>query len=500
MAEPFKTENWALWVQPDGPNTDMQFLGCHDLDDLEEPGQGIAEIIRCFRADGSGWDVLGATRNPPDMITTTISGLIQKTADWLEKIKERGCEFPFYINGLTCPPYDVFTGAPRTFFLGHTEIGTRTLSNLAKREEQGVSGQAFELTGWPPLLSARAMTLGRQQVAEYSGLNDIHFGNVGKCADDCGAALPVCSYGVAVADAPAGSPAVEGDVWYTQDGGATWNLCAAVPFAAGINLMSGVIFPIAANTFRLLVAREADGVNPMHVSYSDDWGANWTDVTVSAVAGLGAVREGALFELDPYHIWLCLTDGYVYFSNDFGATWTRQSGGAGAPTANDLKEVWFSDAANGMSVGASDTVLVTTDGGSTWTLATATGGGNNLNCCGENGGGGIWWAGDSGGDVYYSANHGTTWAQREFTGDGVGAVNDVEFVNTLVGFLLHDNATPVGSIYRTRNGGRNWELITDVANAGLNSLHACGVNQVYAVGEAYHPGLAGTAVILEGTD
>jgi photosystem II stability/assembly factor-like uncharacterized protein len=216
--------------------------------------------------------------------------------------------------------------------------------------------------------------------------------------------------------------------------------------------------------------------------------------------GLGANREGALFVLDSYHIWLCLDDGYIYFSGDFGVTWTRQAGGVGAPTANDLNEVWFVDSENGMAVGDSDTVLVSSDGGDTWTLATATGGANNLLCCTENDGGGIWWAGDSGGEMYYSSDHGTTWTRRDFPGDEVGDINDVEFVNSLVGFLIHDNATPVGSVYRTRNGGTDWELMTDVTNNGLLSLHACGVNLVYAAGEPQPGGGAGTAVILKGED
>ena len=37
----------ALWVQPDGPNTEPKFLGCHELGDLSEAEGGV-ELIRCF--------------------------------------------------------------------------------------------------------------------------------------------------------------------------------------------------------------------------------------------------------------------------------------------------------------------------------------------------------------------------------------------------------------------------------------------------------------------
>ncbi len=500
MAAPFTSKKWGLWVQPDGPNTIMRFLGCHDVDDVEAPGEGIGEIIRCFKADGSGWEVRGTTITPPEMVTTTVTTLIEETADWLEKILDSGnCEFPFYLNGAPCPPNDVFPHTSRSFLLERAKLGTEGLQGLSNREEDNVSTQSFEVTAWPPLHRARGMTLGRQQLAEYAAINDVHFLSSSLCASDCNTALPSCSYGIAVADSPPGSPAEFGNVWYTQDGGALWTVCVADPFVAGEDIVSGVIFQIGASTYRLLVARAVDGANPMEVAYSDDWGANWTLVVVSAVGTLGANLEGALFALNPYHIWLCLDTGYVYFSGDFGITWTLQAGGAGAPTAADLNEIWFADAENGMAVGDDGAVIYTTDGGDTWTLGTQPNGPVDLLCVSENTGG-IWWVGDIQGNLWYSLDQGTTWTQRGFTGDGVGAVNDVEFVNTLVGFLLHDDGGPVGSVYRTRNGGTDWELMTDVINAGLNSLHGCHVNLVYAGGEVYQPGLGGTAVVLKGED
>ena len=498
MAEYFQTKQWSLWIQPDGPNTTTYLLKCADLDDLTEPGQGIAEIVRCFRPDGSGWDTLLATYEPPDFISTTVTELMQASASWVEKTKEMGCEVPFYVNGAYCPPYDVFGNSHRSFGLPRTVVGSATFSNLTKREESGESTQAYELSAWPPLISYRAMTLARQVIAEHDDLNDVHFFNTQKCTDYCGSRLDICTYGVTCGNAPgAGSAAVPGAVYYTQDGGATWTICTQQPLTGTESAMSCVGYQIGANTYRLLVARDAAGAN-MEVFYSDDWGANWTPVIVATVAQ-GATREGALFCLDPYHIWLCLSGGYIYFSSDYGATWTEQS--AGGVTASDLNEIWFSDETTGMCVGNAGAVLYTNDGGATWTAGTDPSGGDHLLCVTENAGGRIWWVGDSNADLWYSTDQGTTWGQRTFPGSGdTGEVTDVEFGTRITGFLLHDDTTPVGSVYRTRDGGFTWEIIPDVINAGLNSVHYCNANRCFAVGDCYLPAVPGTAVILKGSD
>ena len=30
----FSAKDGAVWIQPDGPNQDVEFLGCHDVDDV----------------------------------------------------------------------------------------------------------------------------------------------------------------------------------------------------------------------------------------------------------------------------------------------------------------------------------------------------------------------------------------------------------------------------------------------------------------------------------
>jgi hypothetical protein len=375
MAEPFRSPHWALWVQPDGPNTSIYYLGCHTLDDVEAPGGGIKDIIRCFKADGTGLDTLTTTRNPPEPITTTVTGLINEAADWLERIVEgANCPFPLYVNGKKCPPYDVFGGAERWYALEHAEVGTTTLMGLSNREEDNISEQAFEITAWPPMVRGRAIITDSITNTFEEIINDITSCSTPRCAGECGTAVDICDTMVAASDADGAAAA---EILISYDNGSTWTATAADPGAVAEDMKSILCFPIDADTTRILVAREEIAAEQATVFYSDDWGATWTEVAVGGTVQYGAVYGGALFGFNMHNIWLISTDGAaateMFFSDDGGETWTEQAIGIAIGYA-----VSFADLDDGMAVGAADAVYTTTDGGATWGAATATGGGGDM--------------------------------------------------------------------------------------------------------------------------
>lgn len=488
MPDSYTRKQWGAWLQEDGPNTQPVFLGCHDFDDISEP-LGKTTLIRCFKPDGSGWNIIGNTQDPPDPVTVKVTTVIYETADYLEAVR---CPATLFLTGVKCGRKDLFTNWGRAFALNLATVTNKTLSGLASREEDGTSEQSFEFESRPPVHRLYGMTIVRQSTTETEGLNDVVFCNAAQCASECGAAKDLCEIGAAVGDAAAGSPTNTADVLRTTNSGGTWAATATDPFAGGEDIISIVCFDISKTVTRYLVARESVLATPMEVAYSDDNGATWTAVTVGAVNAQGANRGGALFALDMHHIWLVVDGGYVYFSDDGGETWDTQD--AGVATAQDLNAVWAADAENVMAVGDTDAVIVTSDGGNTWSAATATGGGNNLYCVGYNPYG-IWWAGDSGAELYYSNDNATTWTQRTgWTGSGTGDIADIQFANELCAFMIHNTAAPVGTILRTIDGGYTWDAMTTPSNDGLNALWVCDCNLFYAVGEPS----GGTAVILKG--
>ena len=159
-------------------------------------------------------------------------------------------------------------------------------------------------------------------------------------------------------------------------------------------------------------------------------------------------------------------------------------------TANDLSSIHFLDQDIGYCVGASDTVLKTTNGGVTWSLATATGGGaalNDVHVLDDR-----VWIVSADPAIYYSEDGGVTWTAR--TGvPGSAAANDypwIEFANEFQGFMISNTAGPVGTVLRTINGGYTWEEITTPDNDGINAGHLISPNDLYVVGPVEGGGTA----------
>ena len=488
-----KAGDGTIWILPNGPNTKPVLLGCHMLDDIKRP-RGDQTLRYCPDISApSKWKAVLSYKGEPGPVTTTITTYVQRVMDVLESLD---CPVPLYILKRFCGRGDTFTNYDRAFALPGTDITNEGLTQLVAREpgDENASEQSFDVSAQDMFRVSGGIKVARQSIAETASLNDIAFCNTQKCEDSCGEAQAVCDDGFVVGDYPAGSPAVKSDVWYTNNGGGAWAFDGQ-PFAAGEDVASAICFPVGKNTTRWLVARgTTDAGNPAEVAYSDDGGLTWTNVDVGTVDGQYVVRGNGLFALDQYHVWCVTTGGYIYFSDDGGLTWAAQE--AGVLTVQNYNAIWFSDASNGMAVGDVDNVATTGDGGTTWSAGTATGSGDDLISVYVIDSKKAWVGADEAAGnatLYYTTDGATTWAVRTFSGHATGDVSDVQFVNELIGWMIHNTAAPVGTMFRTINGGYDWEAWTGPTNAGLNALWACGPNLAFAVGEAS----GGTAVILK---
>ncbi len=145
-------------------------------------------------------------------------------------------------------------------------------------------------------------------------------------------------------------------------------------------------------------------------------------------------------------------------------------------TLNTLRDVYFVDADNGLSVG---------DKGQIYRITKASSGGQfyepqsnttqNLNgifmldlCTG-------WVVGD-GGVILKTLNGGLSWQQQ--SSSTTANLRDVHFANADQGWAVGDG----GVIVVTSNGGANWATETSGVTADLKSVHTNSVNAVYAVG------------------
>lgn len=304
-------------------------------------------------------------------------------------------------------------------------------------------------------------------------INDIAFCNEERCASDCGNALDVCEQGVLVPNAVTGG-AGGADVVYTTDSGGTWANTTAQPFDSEENIISNTCIRVSNSTTRWIVVRESDGATAAEIAYSDDSGETWTNVDVeSSGSFLGAVDSGALFAYDPKHLWLVLSSGYIVFSSDGGVTWSTQD--AGTATTEDYNAVHFASKDVGFAVAANGIVVKTDDGGNTWTTVTAITGTPSVQCVFVFDEDNVI-VGDDGGDIWRSFDSGVTWTSL-YTGT---SIKDIDFVNPYVGWAADGT-----SILRTRNGGEDWETVTDGLPSDVGAFNAvwgCDSNYAFAVG------------------
>jgi photosystem II stability/assembly factor-like uncharacterized protein len=471
----------ALWIQI-GTNREPQYLGCHAFDELSQ-GKGDKTLIWC--KDPSGPDkfvVAGSFRGAKEPAKFSIEIVLQDTADFLETVADQECNI--YVNKYIMGKADLFTNYDRSNILSGVLITQESEKGLVARDpgDNAPHMATFEMSAdeW---FKAIPMTVARQSVVDANNGQVIRFydSNVGYFAAKA-AALG------------------KSKVYITENGGGAWSLTATQPFAADEDIISMSVFPIDRNTHRVLVVRDDDVAAAIKVAYSDDGGDTWHLVTVGSTNGQKALGQRALFTLDVHHIWLVTSGGFVYFSNNGGVTWSTQD--AAAATTADLYAVHFTDSTYGVAVGATDKVLVTSDGGTTWSLATASGSGATLWSCFRKDANNLWVSGAAGGGntLWYSEDGGTTWDGRAFSGGSAdstaGIVKVIDFVNDLIGFIAHQSAGPVGTILRTRDGGYTWEAATTPSNAGLTSLEAMNVNRVSVCG----PASGGTAFIAKASN
>ena len=464
----FKTSDGALFVQPEGPNTQPRFVGCVDVDQLSEPGGAIDTLIRCFKPDGSGWYTLDSTVTPPDPVTTTITTIVEGAANYLEQL-ESGVA-TLFIHQRADGRADTFGNYDRSWVLEKAYIGEKTASDLIMREEDNPSTMGFGISAMPPVYRVFKKMTGRLSSGTAEAINGIHFVSA--------------KIGFAVNDALSGSPSDKAGVYYTTNKGVTWTAAAALPFAGAENIAAVTAFYIGRSTVRVVVARgTTDAGNPMEIAYSDDYGATWSTVNVGSTNGQFAKGPHALYAAGPYAMWLVVDDGYIYHSSDGGITWSTQS--SGGATSEDLVCVHFVSEKVGYAGGLNDAIVKTEDGGVSWTATTGDTNSSadilDLHVIDAD----HVWVGTDDGEIFYTEDGGITWTERAFSGSGTGDIKALKFLDgsSLFGFMLHNSASPVGTVKVTIDGGYTWESITTFTNSGLNDIFIMDENTAYFAGE-----------------
>lgn len=481
-------KNGALFIQPSGPGTRPYYLACHDVDDIDIDKGTVNTLLQCFDVYGE-WKTLGFTRTAPGLIDVTLGTYIGKTADRLEKIK---CPFALYLLLRCGGRADLVTNYERLWIIEVANIGTQTLQNIVKMRDDAEAMQMFAAQAYPEVIPWFVPVGARQSTTEEKDLRDIAFCNDVRCAGRCGDAQDVCEDGTTVGESEAaGSPGAMGAVLNTSDGGANWADAAADPFSAGETVVAVecVQSPTTTNTIRKIVARGTpDAGNPAEIAWTEDNGATWNAVDVGTTNNQILQTKYSLFALDFYNIWAGTSGGYIYYSDDGGATWSIQE--AGVITANGWRVVYFADELNGYAGSQLGVLAKTTDGGATWSAVTTAGTATITGMHVFDSQTVIVINADS--EIYKTTDGGTTWNQITTFPLATGSLDAIDFINEYVGGVVNNTAGD-GTVYVTFDGGYTWQLVSSPSNNGINAIYFCATDLFYAVGDRHN----GTAWIAK---
>ncbi len=179
---------------------------------------------------------------------------------------------------------------------------------------------------------------------------------------------------------------------------------------------------------------------------------------------------GGIYFLSSTQGWAVGNNGTILVTNNGGTTWTAQTSG----TTFGLASVYFSSSTQGWAVGQNGIILVTNNGGTTWTAQTS--GTTQLltkvkfvsNTQG--------WVIGFNGTILFTNNGGTTWTAQT-SGTTVG-LQDLSFISSTQGWVAGNN----GTILVTSNGGTTWTAQTSGTNLGLGSVYFASSTHGWAVG------------------
>lgn len=304
------------------------------------------------------------------------------------------------------------------------------------------------------------------------------------CGGDCGTQSSGCSRVIWISSATTGSAGAAPVVIASDDGGATGTSITINTLASNEDPNAGAW--VGDNL--VIVSEDSES---LHYASIDDLMNNvaspFTEVTTGFETGKG---PQAIFAPSPNDVFIVAEGGYVYHTNDPTQGVEVQSNGS--VTVNDLTTVHGIDNEHVVAGGASNTIIVTHDGGTTWSTRTGPSAeaGVTVNVVAmvtKD----IYWVGYADGTLWFTTDDGTNWEQSGFPGSGSGAVKDLVWATRSVGFLAHSTTAPHGRIFRTTNGGGSWYLLPEAAGASaipsndhVYALASCDPNTVFGAGLA----------------
>ncbi len=456
----------ALWLQREC-GQELEFLGCHNLTGVTVP-RGDLNPSYC-RTGKNKFEVVRTWRGMPGLGTATI--VAYDTV--LNLIQELESAFNLYVLHAAGGADEDPTNYDYLYIYEDVEPSAEAMETHAI----GMSpdAQTHILGSYPVSFQDRTKVKKLTGVARdisaltAEDINGVAFCDGAFAGNIAEGATQSCQTGFLVGDA--------GILLRTLDGGGT--------FTAIMSPFTDVTDPIGAVYCEgdLVVITNAEDTA---YAYSWDGGDTWTEVLTPTKL------INRVFMLGGTKMWMVGQDGYVYFSNNRGASVAVQD--YGSATSSSLNDVAFASGLLGYAVGDDNAFIRTVDGGSIWAAVTGPAAGlfpNDLYRVAVVPGTDIVFVGDEQGNLYRSDDQGDTWTTVLDIDAMAGGIAGIAICNCNVISVVGNDEDPYfysgasvdGVMYQTVDGGNSWQAVEIPANDGVNDIICCDPNQYWIVGE-----------------
>lgn len=411
-------------------------------------------------------------RGQQGLPTLSLESRLTRDLSDILRIVRKGCAFDIQLHAGVCEdPRDFNGGWEKIYVLENalaTNYSTGELGALDSSQDNPVNETvALSGTDYYEIKRLQAAELAASTIVQE--VIDVAIIDSAQCGE-CGITSNGCEKVFAVTISNGGSPGLPAMVVYSPDAGATIGSTHITTLGAAEDptAMAGV------GIYLVVVSNDSDSLHYAALADILDGTETWAEVTTGFVALKG---PNDIFSLSAVLTWIVGDGGYIYFTDDPTSGVSVQT--AGGVTTNDLLKVNAFDDNNVVAVGKSNTVLFTTDGGTTWSSVTGPNVGVDINAVAMKSAT-EWLVGCADGTLWYTQDSGGTWTQKGFSGSGAGTIKDIVFATGAVGYMAHATATPSGRILRTLDGGFSWYVLPEQsgftlpANDRINALAACG--------------------------
>jgi hypothetical protein len=431
-----------------GPNNDVEFAGERGqylmMGDASVPDRGSINALNIQDPMAyDTWKRTGYTSDAPDIPSGSVT------------FKQKRGGPPWYRFRLDCPInfYEVigFCNQPSDLTNGWNTMmaysrGISTDKTYAGRagfdsNEESTNEVAFSWTGG--VYEIGGITLGEFASQEVTTeVVDIVYGNNQNCSD-CGPVDDGTRRIYALQQTSGGSSAAVAIVKYSLDYGATWADSAIT--GLGVGSLATAIRSVGQYLVVLVSAENAYYISQIN-RYTGAPGT-WTKITAGFVA---AKTPNDMYVANASRVYFVANGGYIYQSTDLLSGVEVLS--AGNASINNLNRI-HGQGQYLVAVGASNTILKSSDYGRTWAATTASVTGTlqavAVKSAME------FWVGTSAGGVWYTENAGESWTAKTLPGSAVAAIHDIVWATAEFGYIAASRTGPTGTIFALMFGGES---------------------------------------------